>query len=150
MKRAFVLIGALVFTSCANDAPSTTAVPTGSQVVDVSMTDMAFTPNTLSVPAGETVTFRFRNNGAVKHEAVIGTAAEQDEHHMEMAAAAEGGEGAGGHGGHDMSDLHAVTVEPGQTIELTHTFDAPGQLLLGCHQKGHWEDGMKMTVDITA
>ena len=41
-----------------------------------------------------------------------------------------------------------MSVEPGETAELTHTFDQPGQTLIGCHQPGHYTGGMKVTVNI--
>ena len=47
-----------------------------------------------------------------------------------------------------MTDLHSVVLEPGETIEITHTFESAGQLMVGCHEPGHWEAGMKMEIDV--
>ena len=116
------------------------------------MTDMAFTPTGLDVTSGETVTFVFSNDGAVRHEAVFGTSAEQEAHHTEMAEMGGGHDGMEGRTMPDdgeMTDLHSVVVEPGDTIELTHTFEAAGPTMVGCHEPGHWEAGMKMDLDVT-
>ena len=40
----------------------------------------------------------------------------------------------------------AVTVEPGDTAELTHTFDDTGTIEIGCHQEGHYAAGMTVEV----
>jgi uncharacterized cupredoxin-like copper-binding protein len=42
---------------------------------------------------------------------------------------------------------HSVSVEPGDTVELVHTFEAVSTRI-GCHGPGHWEAGMKMDIDI--
>jgi uncharacterized cupredoxin-like copper-binding protein len=49
---------------------------------------------------------------------------------------------------HD-SDLPGVTVEPGESKDLVYIFDAPGKVLIGCHEPGHYDDGMKATVTVT-
>lgn len=167
MKRALALIvmPVVALAACGGGdeepaATSTAPSPEPSRTVEVSMTDMAYAPSTLEVAAGETVRFVFRNDGAVRHEAVFGSLAEQEAHHAEMAEM--GGDhdgmdmgsmphdsadmGSMPHGG--MSDLHAVMVEPGQTVEITHTFGDAGSLLVGCHEPGHWEAGMRMDITI--
>ena len=48
------------------------------------------------------------------------------------------------HGGSEM-----LTVDPGKTATTTHTFDAAGTFLIGCHQPLHYEQGMKITVTVT-
>lgn len=145
---------ALLLAGCGGDKGAT-AQPRGgnSRTVDVTMTDNAFQPTTLRVADGETVTFRFRNTGAARHEGVIGDTATQERHHEEMTASTTSGGhgdstmGGMGHGGDEKAD-DAVTVEPGQTAELTHTFDRSGTILIGCHEPGHWEAGMKVTLTI--
>ena len=110
------------------------------RTVDVTMSNVAFQPATLSVAKGETVTFRFTNNDKVRHDAFVGDAAAQAEHEREM----RDGGGHGGHGGDD-----AVTVEPGKTASLTHTFDEAGTVEIGCHEPGHYAGGMKIVVTVT-
>lgn len=41
------------------------------------------------------------------------------------------------------------SVKPGETKELTHTFDAAGQTIAGCHLPGHFGGGMKASVTVT-
>ncbi len=152
MNRTIALVAAsaVIFAACGSDGDDTVGVP-GDQprTIEVAMTDMAFSPNEIDVAAGETVTFVFRNDGAVRHEAVFGNLAEQEAHHAEMA------EMGGSHDAMDMgsmphdqmTELHSVMVEPGESIEMTHTFDA-ASTMVGCHEPGHWEAGMKLDIDV--
>lgn len=41
-----------------------------------------------------------------------------------------------------------IAVKPGETKELTLTFDVAGQTLAGCHFPGHYAAGMKATIVI--
>lgn len=145
---AAATIATLVLAACGAERPADNAASPaadGTTVIEVTMTDMAFTPTAVDVKAGETVTLRFRNDGQAIHEAVIGDAAFQQEHADEMAAM-----GTSGTMHHDTSDEPApLVVQPGQTGELTYTAPASGGLLIGCHQPGHWEAGMKATIDVT-
>jgi uncharacterized cupredoxin-like copper-binding protein len=120
----------------------------------MTMTDNAFTPRKLQVPKGATITFVFNNEGSVAHEAVIGDDSFQEEHHAAMSG---DDDGAMDHGemsedddtGSDASASDAITVEPGQSGRLTHTFTDSGSVIIGCHEPGHWEDGMKATVNVS-
>lgn len=146
---------ALVLASCGSDSDNDTSTG-GARTVDIEMVDNAFEPTSLQVETGETITFRFSNTGSVRHEGVIGDEAAQERHHDEMtdatsdehAADTTGMAGHGGDGTGGDADLDAVTVEPGETGELTHTFDTAGTIVIGCHETGHWEAGMKVTIDV--
>ncbi len=172
MKRALALVLAstVAVAACGSDTDDDTAGdPSGDiRTIEVTMTDMAYTPASLDVEAGETIRFVFRNDGAVRHEAVFGTLAEQEAHHEEMAAmggshdamddvAMDGMDhgdmgddamDAGTMPHEEMTEVHGVLVEPGETIEVTHTFGASGPTMIGCHEPGHWEAGMAMTIDV--
>lgn len=154
MNRAIALALASVvaLAACGDDAGSDPAGDASGEprTVEVTMTDMAFSPSSLDVEAGETVNFVFRNDGAVRHEAVFGNQAEQEAHHEEMAAMGGSHDDMDGTMPHDgeMSELHSVVVEPGETVEMTHTFDAAGPTMVGCHEPGHWEAGMKLDIDV--
>ena len=67
------------------------------------MQDIAFAPETLTVRAGEPVTFAFENVGKVDHEAIIGDESVQDDHEREMSGQDEG------HGGSGHSSPQAAT-----------------------------------------
>lgn len=112
--------------------------------IDVEMKDHAFTPDTVDVTLGETVTFVFTNTGLVIHDAFLGDKAAQDQHEKEMREADEAGHG----GGHEHAHEGGVTVPPGQTAALRHRFDQSGTLEIGCHQEGHYEEGMKILLNV--
>jgi uncharacterized cupredoxin-like copper-binding protein len=114
-------------------APSATAA--GGRTVDVEMRDIAYSPSTIPVHAGETVTFVFHNTGQIEHEAFIGDAAAQSAHEQEMKSG-----GMGGMAGDE------VKVEPGKTASLSHTFKPGEALLIGCHEPGHYAAGMKVAL----
>ena len=145
---ATATIATLLLASCGTERSADEAAlapADGATVIDVAMTDMAFTPTVLAVDAGETVRFRFRNDGQAIHEAVIGDAAFQQEHADEMAAM-----GSSGNMQHGTSDEPApLVVQPGETGELTYIASSAGSVLIGCHQPGHWEAGMKASIDVT-
>ena len=116
------------------------------RTVNVQMRDIAFSPNSIDVQAGETVRFVFKNTGKVVHDAFIGDEAAQDDHEMEMRSASSTTMGDMDHGGMDGEE--GVAVEPGKTGELTHTFRAGDRLLIGCHEVGHYASGMKITINV--
>jgi uncharacterized cupredoxin-like copper-binding protein len=135
-----------------SDASGTEENP---RTIDVDMVDNAFEPAEVEVTAGETVRFVFSNNGAVVHDAVVGDEAAQDDHEAEMRSAEEqDGEmdemDEMGHGStSDEGDEEAaITVEPGEEGEITHTFDSAGDSLVGCHEPGHYAAGMKIVVNV--
>lgn len=139
---------------CGGDTSTNSTGRSVSRTIDVAMTDNAFTPTQLQVTKGETITLRFRNTGAVKHEAILGDDAAQMSHHDEMTASTgptdHGDDHGDDHGGATTdSSSAAITVEPGKTGELTHTFTETGSILIGCHEPGHWEAGMKAAVTVT-
>ncbi len=155
MKRALALIVAstVALAACGSDASRDPAGDSSGEprTIEVSMTDMAYTPADVDATVGETVRFVFRNDGAVRHEAVFGNQAEQEAHHAEMAEMGGTHDGMGtGSMPHDgeMTELHSVVVEPGKTVEMMHTFESPGATMIGCHEPGHWEAGMKMTINV--
>lgn len=140
---AFLIVGltALVTAGCGgdHDDESHGGAAEPSRTVDVVMKEFAYEPASVDVKAGETVKFVFRNDGAILHDAFIGDEAAQTEHEQEMR---EGGK----MGDHDGD---AIKVIPGKTGELTHTFEKAGTLLIGCHETGHYQAGMKMTVTVS-
>ena len=112
----------------------------GSRTIDVDMQDIKYSMTTVSVKTGETVKFVFHNKGAVMHDAYIGDEGAQMAHEQQMSMSS------GEHGG--MGGTDGITVDPGKTGELTHTFDKAGTTIIGCHQPGHYQAGMK--IDVTA
>ena len=42
-----------------------------------------------------------------------------------------------------------MTLQPGETDELIVVFDEPGELIIGCHIAGHWDEGMHSSFLVT-
>lgn len=105
----------------------------------ITLENIRFTPSSLTIAAGTTVRFTLVNADALEHEFVVGDEDVQREH----AAAA----GSGDHGAHDPS---RASVPAKATVTFTYTFDDPGTLLYGCHIAGHYEQGMRGTITVTA
>lgn len=135
---ALLVTLAVGLAACGGDDEPTAAAD---RTVEIDMVDIAFEPAEVEVAAGETVRFVFTNDGEIAHDAFIGDADAQDDHAADMADDHGGGHGDDGGDG--------ITVEPGETAELTHTFTADDdEVLIGCHQPGHYEAGMVTTVEI--
>ncbi|MGH9678456.1 MAG: copper-binding protein [Candidatus Acidiferrales bacterium] len=111
------------------------------RTVSISMSDeMRFTPSSVTVKQGQTILFRLTNTGKVKHEMVIGTAAQLKEHAALMQKFPE----------MEHSDPNQASVEPGKTGRLTWRFTKAGTFDFACLQPGHFEAGMHGTVTVLA
>jgi len=137
-------------------APAASATRT----VEIDMTDIAFTPKSLDVKAGETVRFVLVNKGQLLHEFNLGNAAMHAAHQKEMLEMQQSGmltptgmghdgmdHSAMGHGAMNMpgmkhDDPNSVLVEPGKTAELTWTFTRADNLEFACNVPGHYQAGM--------
>ena len=108
------------------------------RVIEITASDdFRFDPASITVTAGEIVTFRVVNTGAIPHDFTLGDEGTQQAHAEEMEEMA----------GMAMPDEpNAIEIGPGETRELTWHFTEPGSLLIGCHQTGHYEAGMKADV----
>ncbi len=141
MRSAPIALAGIVLVLAAGACSSDDDGAEASRTIEIEMQDIAYSPETVSVTAGETVRFVFTNTGEVVHDAFIGDEAAQVDHE------AESDEHGGGHGD---DDSDAITVEPGETGELTHTFTAEDDgVLIGCHEPGHYDAGMRLTIDVT-
>ena len=100
------------------------------QTVEVTMDDFSFEPKAFTVRAGTTVRFRFRNEGAFVHDAAIGDQAFQK-------AVAEG-----------KAERDGPAVNPRKSRDYVKTFSQPGELIIGCHQPGHYQQGMRARLTV--
>ena len=116
------------------------AAPAATRQIDVTMADHTFSPDSIDVNVGETVTFVFYNRGTMVHDAFIGDKAAQEQHEKEMRASPEGH--------HDHAHEGGVIVQPGETGTLRYVFDKPGTLEIGCHQPRHYEAGMIAVLNV--
>jgi uncharacterized cupredoxin-like copper-binding protein len=133
-----------VVAACSGSAGSEarSAAPTGAgdgTRIEVRLRDsFRIEPGDFTVPAGEPVTFVVTNSGVLDHEFYVGDEAAHADHDKEMLS---------GGMGHD--DPNGVAVDPGETKELTITFDAAASLLAACHVPGHYAGGMKTSLAVT-
>ena len=109
------------------------------RTVEVRMSDtMRFTPNRIEVKQGETIRFVHKNVGKIKHEFVIGTKKELDEHAALMQKFPN----------MEHDEPYMVHVAPGKTGEVIWTFNRAGDFDFACLIPGHYQAGMvgKLTV----
>lgn len=140
MKRHLLLLSmmiSLVFSACGGAGGNASA----DRTVDVTMRDIAYTPTSIDVKQGETIRFHFTNTGKLVHDAFIGDAKEQNKHEASMRD--ESGDG------HHMHGSDAITLEPGDDADLVHTFKKAGTYFVGCHEEGHYDAGMRITVNVS-
>ena len=126
-----------------------------SRTITVTMGDNYYEPETISLAHGETVRFVITNTGSFLHEFNINTGASHEAHAPMMAMMFEMGAleadrinhavmNASKGTGHDMShdEPNSVLIEPGQTREVTWTFDTMKDLEFACNIPGHYDSGM--------
>jgi len=112
--------------------------PDATRTIEVRLLDsMRFDPPTITVSAGDVVTFHIVNVGKIPHDFVLGDEALQASH------AAEASDG------HSHSyAANAVSLQAGQEGSLSWRFAEPGTVLYGCHVPGHYGAGMVGTITI--
>lgn len=157
----FALVAGLLVGACADSTTATTQseemdmeemmfafgepaeASDADRVVEITANDdFSFEPDAITVSVGEVITFRVVNSGALIHDFTLGDEAIQEVHEEEMAEMAESGEMMM----HD--EPNAMTIDAGEANELTWHFTETGSVLIGCHQVGHYDSGMKGTITI--
>lgn len=127
------------------------------RVIEISMDEMSYSPNTLEVTAGETVRFKISNEGQVVHEFNLGTPESWAAHEGEMKAMMQKGMMSMRRVHHEKmqemgmahDDPNSVLLEPGESAEIVWTFPEHGRIGYACNVPGHLEAGMKGNVDLT-
>lgn len=110
------------------------------RVVEITMDDsMRFTPETIHVKKGETVTFRLGNDGQLFHEFVLGTQQSLEEHAALMAE----------YPGMEHDEPYMAHVVPAETSDITWTFNVDETVKFGCLIAGHYESGMHGEIAVT-
>lgn len=104
------------------------------RTIEITMNDaMRFSPSSVVVKKGETIRFVVKNEGKIKHEMVLGSKKELDEHAEMMRQMPE----------MQHVDPNMVSVEAGKSGELVWQFTKFGKFDFACLQPGHSEAGMK-------
>jgi uncharacterized cupredoxin-like copper-binding protein len=106
------------------------------RVIEVRMAEgdgkMLFVPDRLEIRKGEQVRFVLRNDGALEHEFVLASTADNLAHAEAMKKAPEMA--------HD--EPNAKRLAPGKTGEIVWRFTRAGRFEYGCLIPGHREAGM--------
>ncbi len=108
------------------------------RVVAVTMSEFSFSPAVVDVEQGETVRFVVTNDGVAEHEFELSNDAAIAEH-------LEGGHDEHHEGLEDVDMGEKLSLAPGETGELTVTFDDEYGWVV-CLIPGHYEAGMRMEV----
>lgn len=111
------------------------------RTIAVKMTDdMRFTPDRITVNRGETIRLKVTNAGKLKHELVLGTKKELEEHYEVMKKYPE----------MEHADENMVTLAPAKTGEIVWKFPNSGKVDFACLHPGHYDAGMSGQVMVTA
>lgn len=116
------------------------------RVIDIIMTDNAFSLANLSVTSGEIITFNVHNGGDFLHEFNIGTQDMHLTHRGEMERMMMDDDADSMTMGHD--DPNSMLLEPGEDGSLTWQFPAKATLEFACNVPGHYESGMMGAIEI--
>lgn len=135
MRRAVLLaipVLVVVLAACSSDGADRTIQV---RLLD----DMAYDPDRFDIMAGQTVRFEVTNSGEIRHEFFIGTLTEHSDHATAMR---EGGYA------EDIAHPASVRLGAGESQVLEYTFTDAGELLVACHEAGHYEAGMVAPVTV--
>ena len=131
LKRVLViLVSSVLLTACVSQASQPATELT------VEMTDFAYTPSSLTVPAGQPVTLTLNNTGNVEHDFVVETIEVETEVMQDNGSNAHHA-----HGAEQNYDLH-ISARPGETSIVRVTIAKPGSYKVICSVEGHKEAGM--------
>jgi uncharacterized cupredoxin-like copper-binding protein len=109
------------------------------RTINVNMLDtMRFSPDKITVKLGETVRIRVKNTGAMLHEFVIGTKAENATHAALMVKFPD----------MEHDEPYMAHVPVGKTVDLIWTFNKPGDFEFACLIAGHYQSGMVGTISV--
>ena len=103
------------------------------RTVRIEMADtMKFSPAQITVKRGESIRFAATNKGKLKHEMVLGTRKELEEHAALMRKFPE----------MEHDDPNMLHVAPGKSGDMGWQFTKAGEFYYGCLEPGHYEAGM--------
>lgn len=124
--------GMLGYVMVSGPGKATAGTPTSPRLIEVSMTDkLAFVPDQISVAKGETVIFLVTNEGSATHEFALGPADKVDADEID---------------GITVIEVDEIVAHHLKTV--TYTFSGPGPYAFACHEPGHFEAGMRGTIEL--
>ena len=159
MSRMTILVGVLIAAAFTSNAALAGAGPKGhshghesfsagepgdpkkpARIVQITMNEgdgkMMYVPDRVEIKRGEQIKFVLRNNGALDHEFILATTAENLKHAEEMKKNPE----------MEHDDPNAKRLAPKKTNEVVWRFTKAGEFEFGCLIPGHREAGMIGTV----
>lgn len=150
--RIFLVIAVGLTLIARSSAPTFAPLPKDpGRVVQIDMSDFAFSPATIRVKPGERVTLSFRNLGGQEHEfmagreAMVGKGFMQDWLAMAKVDTASAGHETAGHTG------EGLRIPPKGAANVTVIVPPDvGQFEFACLILGHYESGMKGTLTVDA
>lgn len=102
------------------------------RIVWLNMDDsFRFMPDSVQVATGETIRFVLTNSGKAVHEFQVGPADKVAADEVDGVVVVE-----------------ADALDAGSTHVVDYTFDGSGPYAYACHEPGHYEAGMKGTIDL--
>ncbi|WP_417283398.1 cupredoxin domain-containing protein [Comamonas sp.] len=108
--------------------------------INIEMTDnMRFTPAYIEVKRGETVRFVIKNAGQVPHELVLGVDKELQQHKAQMVMSP----------GMVHEEPGKLSLQPGKQGEIVWQFSKEGVVNFACLVPGHYEAGMKGSIQVS-
>ena len=109
------------------------------RTIDIAMRDsMRFVPSSLSVRPGETVRLHVVNERKLRHELVLGSMHELQEHAAMMRSMP----------GMKHEEPNALSLAPGKQGDLVWQFGKAGTVDFACLEPGHMEAGMKGAISV--
>jgi uncharacterized cupredoxin-like copper-binding protein len=115
--------------SACSSSPDTT------RTITIDIEHSAFRPETIDVSEGTIVVFVIKNTDPIAHEFILGDKKVQDLHETGTEA-------------HHGTKPGEVSVAAGETETTTFEFTEAGSLIFGCHLPGHYDYGMRGTVEV--
>jgi uncharacterized cupredoxin-like copper-binding protein len=129
-KIIWILSAVMLLAACASQ-PSQP-----SSKLTVEMTDFAYSPSSVTIPAGQPVTLTVNNTGNIEHDFVV--------EKIDVATTVIEDNGSNAHHAHGAEqnfDLH-VSARPGEASVVELTVAEPGTYKIFCSVEGHEEAGM--------
>ena len=142
---AAISFASVIVAAACGSAGASAVDPALGRVIEVRMSEFTFSPSTITVNAGEKVTFKLINTGVVEHDFMAGLRgiAGQGYERDWLATAVDGARPAHTHPG----EVHlgeGVRVSADWILTLTVVVPPEkGEYEFGCFVQGHYEAGMK-------